>query len=309
MKKIYYRVKDWLYTFIFKRMYTIYIYNICNKYKDKKIIILGCIGVGDVCISMAYLKPFLENNKSKYVIILSENLDWLYKLYDIDNKANNIELKYLKKKKMLHLRSAFVMPQYNRIIEKLKKKNLIISDPMAYITEELSNYNGLSALNLCRDVIYKLNINTKIEYPIINKNDSKVEIKKHSVFINPYSNSGNIKHDEWQKIIDFYKENNYNVYVNAIKDEKFKNSITLNLSLIEMYSLINQFDMVVSIRSGFLDFMIKNCHHIICLYENKGFINIYALEDWNIKNIKIQNYIVTDNMYFDKLKEGVKQWM
>lgn len=304
IKKFCFKIKK----YIIRKIYIIYLFIFCIRHSKEKIILIGGYGMGDLCISMAYFEEFLlKNPNEKFIIISSNKTRWLLERYNI----GKCKLKYCNNKTISYLEMAVHSIDMSYLIRKLKRRNLIIADPWSYIEESMIFYEGLSALGIYRDAIFKVGYDASIIYAPAIKTELDLKIKSKSVLLNYFSNSSNIPIDDWINIIEFLNESGYNVYVNSPNQNKneIKNVISLNLNMDELYSIANKFEMIISIRSGFLDYIIKECHHLICIYENYNFYNIYNLNKWNVKNLKIQSFLSTDKGYVELVKEGIKKWM
>lgn len=292
--------------YIYRHVYAVYLIVFCFIYRNKKIVILGGVGIGDVCISMAYFEEFKKITTEPILIIAPKKLKWLLERYNVQN----CEIKYLETDMMRHLGCSYNPVNYNFFFERFKKKNLHISDPWAYIDRKMIYYKEISALTINKGVVYKLDSKAQITYaPAIFK-ETDIRIENKSVLLNPYSNSSNMSIESWKKISEILVLNGYKVYVNSPNNEKLTDdTISLNITLDQMHSIVDKFDIVISIRSGFLDYLIEKCHHVICIYEDQFFYNMYNLEKWEVEKLQVQNYVASEENYLIKLKEGLKKWM
>lgn len=259
----------------------------------KRIIIMAGTGIGDGCLSMAYIHEFLKKD-SNYTLYWPKNIKWLLDEYS----PLPCRIKYISKKKYSSYRFGYQnLSEYSITYKLLKLKHFIFMDTHILYKNDLDFMPGLYLLDILKYCILKLDSQTKIVVHQPKKTYIDNSIKQNSVLINTNSNSSWIKSSsEWQELINKLNDSGYYVYVNAVSenDYKYDNAMNLVLKMDEMFSIIDKFEMVISIRSGFLDYMVPKIKKLICLNDSIHFLNIWSLKQWKEINPQIK---ITEKVY------------
>lgn len=129
---------------------------------------------------------------------------------------------------------------------------------------------------------------------------------KRIVVLNPYSNSISLNMSDkellcFEKICMFLRERGFLVYTNVIKDQKaVKGSLALRCSLAESYSISLKIPLIVSVRSGILDFIVKSNINMFVLYDGEIGKIVYTLKQWGC-NGRYEELLFSD---WEKEKES-----
>jgi len=155
---------------------------------------------------------------------------------------------------------------------------------------EIIRIPGISYMDVERYILYNFDEKAKISYPVI----PDVSLDKYrnmdfnkTIIINPYSNFlENHTCSIFETITDTLLSNGYDVYTNVIKEQKvLKGTKRLDCPLEDLYTLSKKVKLVISLRSGIVDFMINSGGRFVVIYPDKTqwdriFRQAYTLEAW-----------------------------
>ena len=108
--------------------------------------------------------------------------------------------------------------------------------------------------------------------------------------LNPYSYSMYTSLPLFEKLAEELKKKGYIVYTNIVKGQKvIEGTFELDCDLRELYSISKQIPLIVSLRSGILDYLIPSSINMFVVY-NKWKVSFiqdedYSLEEWQPKGI------------------------
>ena len=285
------------------RYYRAYLKHLCKKNKDYCNIVIFGGAIGDCCIAMAYLLEFRKKLERKINIIVSESLKELVQCYDGYDKVT-----YVSKQAIVHME--FVTTRkfpWTWYFKQIDTPQLIITNPWIYLDRELLKLRDLNCLNIMRDIIYHLNENVRCQTPQIKYNQNIHIRGKKNILFNPFSNSMQCDPNIFNEIIDYFKLRGYNLYTNCINNDAFCFPGTERLvsSIFDLYNLIDQFECIVSIRSGILDLLAsKNIKQIVLYDPNAGYKNLYSLKMWGINALELY---YDDNKIIEKINTFLEQ--
>lgn len=103
------------------------------------------------------------------------------------------------------------------------------------------------------------------------------------VILNPYSNSIEADQELFGQLSDHLKRKGYIVYTNVIDSQPvIRGTKELRCSLPELYGIAGRIPMMISIRSGILDFLVPSGVRMLVLYQNcsKYFKRVYSMSGW-----------------------------
>lgn len=148
---------------------------------------------------------------------------------------------------------------------------------------------NLSFLDILKFAYYKLSSSeASISYPEVNTESvdcfGGIDIKR-SVLINPYSNSQKAKNALFESIVETLTKSGYEVYTNVSSEyeQPLSGTKPLKISLNELYYFASNCALVISIRSGLLDFLANSGGRFLAIYSNeakKEFRIAYNLSEW-----------------------------
>ena len=260
----------------------------CQMNNDDVYILLPGL-FGDFCYGMAYVGAFCKkmNKEGKNVTLLvPEKRMSLLECY-----KGNFRIISMPSKDVKYKRSKWIL-QRRKCIEKAISVNILPTVPWFIIPH--TDIISRDCLDILRNDIFKLGDNATIEFPQINNVpvtsiDNFYAICNRVIIINPYSNSmSNLDHSLFEAIAEELTKNGYIVYTNVVGSQlPIKGTMPLNCSVFELYNICNKIPLVISIRSGIVDFLIS-CHckfFVVYFGENntntQNFFNIFKLNAWN----------------------------
>ena len=141
--------------------------------------------------------------------------------------------------------------------------------------------------------------------PVVSIDSFKVK-KGKIIVINPFSNSmGDGYIDLWEDIADSLIQKGYILYTNVVGEQKpVKGTLPLKCSIEELYVISSQIPLVISIRSGIVDFCVSSGGDFYVIYFNnseglsplvsESMKYIYRLSDWGTNNV-IESYYELGN--------------
>lgn len=264
----------------------------CQMNNDDVYILLSPL-FGDFCYGMAYVSAFCEkmNEEGKKVTLLvPEKRMSLAECY-----SGNFRIISLSSKDVQYKRTMWIL-QRRKCIEKAISVNILPTIPW-YIIPHTGKVLR-DGLDILRNDIYKLGDNAPIEFPKV-KNmpitsiDNFDAICNRVTIINPYSISmSNHDYSLFESIAEKLTENGYIVYTNVVGSQlPIKGTMPLNCSIFELYNICNKIPLVVSIRSGIVDFLITcQCKFFVVSFgkdnlNTHNFFNIWKLSAWNIGTV------------------------
>lgn len=243
--------------------------------------------LGDVYYMMSYLPYFLERNKiTEYVV------------FSIGQACTSVV-------KMFGVKYAEALSQ--REMDEQIQAMLYSGDESAFIAHHdrpyvVNVYKILYIKRISLEMLYKYGVfalekSCKAYRPSCLETYEKLdEIPEgKAVIISPYAKSvTNIEETYWEQIIKYFKNKGYDVYTNAVGEEKtLSDTIRLEIPLAQLQSVVEKAGIFIGIRSGLCD-VIKwaDCRKIAlypdCFYSDTRWKmeEIYHLDGW--ENIVIR---------------------
>lgn len=294
----------WLYPLYFYTIGCLYDYIIGISYslklkkqkKTNEVYVLTNSPIGDTIYSLAYLESFKKKCDDLQITVLGyKNRVTLYSLYR--NSFDNIKYIDLDHGKiMCILRRKYLM--------KLLKKYAIYS-AYPYFYQKVPFNSGETTLEVIKNELLDIGDFAKLNFPIIPQQaisaiENFEEIKSKVVIINPYSTSMyGMQMKIYEDIASFLVSKGFVVFTNAISTQKvINNTRRLDCSIIELYEICNNIPLVISTRSGIIDFLISSsCNFYIYYFPIehggmrwinnpiKNFYNYFRLDSWGTDNV------------------------
>lgn len=273
-----------------------YLYRLCKNKSNNEIYILTNQPIGDTVYCLAYLNAFKRNNQNKTVVLLGyRNRNTIYDLYKtsfdrieyVDSVSNIVG-------SILHRKG---------LIKFLKRFNIYTTYP--YFYNKVPFNTGETTLDVIKNELLPLPNNAKITFPSIpcqsvTSIDGFNEIKSRVVVINPYSvTMSKINLTLFNNIVEYLTNQGYIVYTNALDNQDIlPNTRRLNCSLYEFYEICNSIPLVISTRSGIIDYLISTSSNFYVIYFSVGtggtrwlanpiekFYNYFRLDAWETNNV------------------------
>lgn len=119
------------------------------------------------------------------------------------------------------------------------------------------------------------------------------ENKNHISVINVYSSSNRLSEaveNVMNGVVCILRRKGYIVYSNVIGDQKpLEHTQPLRCSVLELYNIADEIPVIVSVRSGVMDWVVSTASKKFVLYPSDisdGFIDMFRMEQWKCPNIR-----------------------
>ena len=268
------------------------------KKADTKYILI-CYPLGDTCYGLAFSDSLQSKYKCKYVIC-NNHKELVINCYP---RINIKDVFFYEKKSILN--DLVLYCNFHSYINRIYGKyNILATTPYAYYKS--TDYITESYLNYLRGV-FNLDKNALPTRPYHKYKESM--IKGKIAILNPYSNSMEVDNIEyWQTLVNYLNLNGYTVYTNVINKQRvIEGSLPLNCSIFDLYSIVNENNaLVVSIRSGIIDFLIdSNAFFLIIYYSDeripsRSLKNFCNLTKWEHGKKNVVELMSTDTNLREK---------
>ena len=113
------------------------------------------------------------------------------------------------------------------------------------------------------------------------------EYHKKICIVNPYSYSIYSKVQLFEKIVLELRKKGYIVYTNVIQSQKaMSGTLRLDCSMQELYSIACEIPLIVSVRTGLLDYLVPSGINMFVLYGQtkvgeSGHESDYTMQEWD----------------------------
>lgn len=278
-----------------------FFHTIKRKMDDNDFIIILSDLIGDIVYGLSYLTAIHNTYPDEKVIIIGNKKQ--KKLVESYRGIDKLIL--LEPGKWLNRKNAFM---HSSIVSEKGLKNKIYNSNPFFI-RKCYKANQSDTLYQLKKHVYKIPLDSIIDYHnMIDSNKVTAiknfeKIKNKVIVINPYSNSlSKVSMSLYENLCNCLLEKGYIVYTNVVGEQKpIKGSKELRCSIDELYTIVSKIPVIISVRSGILDFLAPSQANMFVLYENCGerLKKMYHLSSWNC-NGRIKE------IYFDSEKEIVK---
>lgn len=264
-----------------------YLKNIQNKRPNSTVFITS-YAVGDLVYAMACLEAWRKINPEKKIVLIADpNKKEIIESYSCFDEV----LYYGRNTKLgeeilVHLNGSWIYSFVGR------NRGIYNTIP-AQIYGRRSGRNNLELLKeylrLPRESQITLPHPRKVQ--IIAIPDFE-KIKNKIVIINPYSSSKTICFcvELLSMIIEKLKGKGFCVYSNIVGEQKpLSGTYPLRCGLLEMYSIADEIPLVVSVRSGIMDWLVSTNSKKFVIYGGNGsdgFSKMFDLTTWGTGNCK-----------------------
>ena len=253
--------------------------------KDNEICLVLSDSVGDNVYGLAYLDALHEFYPQKKILVIGyeryrtllESYPQIDRLILIPDKTNQGE----------RLKGLITHP---KLVERAFSQGMIITTP--YWHKRLRDAQNLDCLYQFRNDILSLPGEPDITYHRITKGTvSSIhdfdKIKDKVVIINPYSKSTPRTMQLYEFFCRALIERNYYVFTNVIGNQKsVRGSEPLRCSIYELYSIAYDIPLVVSVRSGILDFLVTSNVNMFAVYEIHNAVTEYHSKAYSLNSWK-----------------------
>lgn len=298
------------------------------KKKKNQIIILPANAIGDCIYVFSFLgnlNLYAEKTNSQLIVYASDRYKQLLNTYDLSLK-NVVFVKHLGFKHLLLLMlSASIRTQ--KQVAMAARKQIFAAVPRCY-----GDYIPKEIVGVRNQLSYLFQVPvTPISYhnplkEIVSAIDDFDARKDKICIVNPYSCSMSFSQSLYEKICAKLKDCGFAVYTNVCGNQKeIYGTQALRCSIEEFYSIACVIPLIVSVRSGILDFLIPSNVNMFVIYETWGahfntsdpkyVADHYSLQEWhsqgNIHEAYMENEWDEDkildefDVYLKKLNLGI----
>lgn len=279
------------------------LFYVLMKKKKNQIILLPTNAIGDTLYAMSFLdslESYANQNHMHLFVYASDRYKTILDTYPILNK-NVVFIKHLGFKHLLLLTlTAASAPK--SVVVAAKKRIYSLNPPSYgdYIPEDIKGVRNL--LSYIMDVPTEpISYHSQPTVKIVSIDD--FDRKKDRIcIVNPYSQSMAFSESLFEKICMELKNKNFIVYTNIVGNQKeIKGTFPLRCNIEELYTIACKIPLVVSIRSGILDYLIPSNVNMYVVYETwKGAFNAVdplniakhcSLKEWQPKGLVQEVYM------------------
>lgn len=303
------------------KLYYKYIFRVRHYYKGRKalkhllsikkkdeVYVILTNAIGDDIYGMSYVKELRKHHNGELTVLCLKNRKTLVESYP--DSYDRIVTFDKNTEKWKDITSIYMS---RRLLPMAAKQGIFSILPFYYLPLDFSD--GRNQLELIRDVLLKLPKDVSIQYPdiketVISSISDFKDKSDHIVVINPYSSSMDyVDMAMYEKISDYIQDKGYIVYTNVVGDQKVvKGTKPLRCSIDEFYSICNHIPLVISTRSGIIDWSISAKTNFVIFYFPFGrnqifypsisvFYERHTLKAWNTNNVVEYIYTSTDQSY------------
>ena len=258
---------------------------ISAKYPDY-IIFVAVQGIGDICYHFAYLRELKHRFNKKILVVSSSYSKELVSFYpEID------KLIYLSPKQSLYCKLLSYPHFACRLFNNGNTRNSIYTcNHWLFYSYRIMNIPNVTYLDVLRVVNYELGYDKfELTFPKVPDCDiSHLGINdfEKTIILNPYSNSMILEEEIFTNICLILQKKGYKVFTNVTPrfNKAIEGSKPILCSLNEFYTIVKKVKLVISIRSGLLDFAISAGGRMLVIYNvenSEQFRKAYCLNDWN----------------------------
>ncbi len=260
--------------------------------------------IGDVVIGMSCMEDYIAANQNKKIVLLTgrDIFAWYPQL---KGKCSVMNYDQFHKESKTDVAGRIAFMQSSTASELGLKYGVINTIPCFFdACKKASCPWGMVQV---REHIFKVGGTSKITEPIIAKpSEFHYELTDKDIIINPYSYSLRSKEIEiYQKIANICLNKGYNVYTNVLPNQKeLVGTKRLDCKLDELYWIAPKAKMVISVRSGVLDFLGFTDANILAVYDGiiGPFKGVYSMKQFNKDTIY---EVFLDNFASSQTKESV----
>ena len=286
--------------------------------KRNQIILAPTSAIGDTLYIFSFLNSlgkWAEEKKKKILFFSSDRYRDIIETYEKPNERINVV--YLKHLGLVHLLLQMIGGcKDHSLLNKFSRKCGIFA-PIPNIYKDYFAQT-CRPQGSRRQLAYILGVPLT---PISLHNLPVVPIKSIADFeknkdkiciINPYSYSMYTSLPLFEKLAKELKKKGYVVYTNVVKGQKVvEGTFELNCDLRELYSISKQIPLIVSLRSGILDYLIPSSINMFVVY-NKWKVSFiqdedYSLDEWQPKGFVCEAH--SNNMSDDEIVEKFQKFL
>lgn len=243
-------------------------------------------GIGDIIVSMGYLRAWLERHKGRfqeiYLIHIERNKQ-VYEMYPAPDKQHKYIYITLSEREY-HLFCVYHETPLG--FKSINARNDFLFIHTYNFIKDNWNYfyrtPGMTFMYFIKKGIYDLDDSAQFEAPRVKKLrkqtrnilDKSYSLKSAKVIIlNPYANTifGEISGDFWKHLASRLSEKGYSVYTDCGRGDKeaISGTKTITASLIELNYICKHIEGYIGLRSGLLDYVLFAGCKVIAIYPGE----------------------------------------
>lgn len=260
-------------------------WEIKRKKNEDTLIFANVAAIGDLLYGMTFLEEIKTREPCKKIVVITfEKYKFIAESFHSYDELVLIPDRGIK---WFAVKSLVANQGY---AEKLFQDNIVIA-PWGITTRvNVLDCNYIEALRRT----FNLDIEVSIHYhnvlpaPVISISDF-LSLYEKVVVLNPYSNSAELEREGFlffEEACTFLKQKGYILYTNVIKDQRpISGSYELRCSLEEMLGIAYKIPLIVSLRSGILDFLAPTNINMFVLYNKPWHYSWFNIKAWRCKGI------------------------
>jgi len=254
--------------------------------------------IGDSYIFCSLIHSFKKIYHGRVAVILPQRYFYIGKLFKDIDEVYGINL--------------FVPNYVGNLITPIKGRILPVYKyvplpPLPNIPTRYFNFAFLAKLNIGLPInarFYK----PKIETKYIKKARSlinKLSTTKKKVLLVPFVHGEKSPIDIrlWQNLINYLNNNGYDVFINS--RFHFYGAINIYLPIELAIPFVENTDLVISVRTGFVDLISSTKVKKIIVYKDKAEMNFWSIKEYKYTSVKNKTIEITQNE-FNKIYDITK---
>lgn len=271
--------------------------------KKNQVIVLPTSALGDFIYMMSFI-PLIEDKcrrqQQELVLYASERYKEIIEHSQIQTRI--ILLKHLGVKHLLLLMLSF-SPYSPRSVKIARNFNIMASIPSSY--KRVLSRNNIVGTRCQLSHIFDVALNPIFYHKQPVRKVKVIENfeaeKKRICIINPYSYSMHPSSSLYEDLCRVLIQRGFVVYTNVVGNQQcVKGTKELRCSIDELFSIAAQIPLVVSVRSGILDYLIPANANMFVIYENwnsacqgtiqRDIAKNYSLKEWSPRGVVKELY-------------------
>jgi len=245
--------------------------------------------IGDLYTFCSLMHSFKKIYQDRVVVILPKKYVYIGKLFNGIDKVYGVNLF------MPSYAGNLITPIKGRIAPVFKS----VPSPLPNIPTRYFNFAFQSKLN------YGLPINSRFSKPYIETKYikkarsliNKLSTTKKKVLLVPFVHGEKSPIDMrlWQNLINYLNNNGYEVFVNS--RFHFYGAMNIYLPIELVIPFVENMDLVISVRTGFVDLISSTKVKKIILYKDKAEMNFLSIKAYEYVTAKNKIIEITQNEF------------
>ncbi len=286
--------------------------------KRNQIILLPNSAIGDTLYILSFLdsiEEWAKKNNKEIIFFLSNRYKDIFESFS--KPSMKIRIRFLKHLGFVHVfllmaercKDHSLLNRFSRNkkiflpIPNVYKDNFVhISKPKG-VRHQLAHILGIPLTPVSLHNLPAVPVKSIADFE---KNKDKICV------LNPYSYSMYTSLPLFEKLAEELKKNGYIVYTNIVMGQKvIEGTFALDCDLSELYSISKQIPLIVSLRSGILDYLIPSDINMFVVYNRwkVSFIQDedYSLEEWQPKGFVYEAH--SNSMSDDEIVQKFQKFL